>query len=810
MEIPVQTTRFRVTGMSCSACSARVERAVGKLPGIRSVQVNLLTGSMQADFDPQEQTPAGIIAAVQAAGYGAAVDEGNHSQPSTQRDSSPLLRRLLFSLLFLVPVMLLHHIWHGELSAWVQLLLTLPIVWLNRAFFQRGGKALMHASPNMDSLVALGASAALLYGLADLLWLRSGSVYFESAAMILTLITLGKWLEARATGRTGAALEKLMALLPDTATVLRGGLPMTVPADAVEAGELVLVRPGDRIPVDGCVTEGHSSVDESALTGESLPVEKEPGSKVSAGTVNHHGALTLRAERPRSESTLADIIQLVGEASATKAPISRLADRISGIFVPVVVLISLLTAATWLLLGAAPSFAASCAIAVLVISCPCALGLATPVAIMVGTGKGAEQGILFRSGTALEHAQTADTVILDKTGTLTLGKPTVTDIHPLALSKAELLQLAVMLESSGNHPLANAVLAAAPELTAGTASNFLYLPGRGVSAEAEGTPCAAGNAELMQEQGIPLSPEQLNLAATWAEAGKTPLFFAKGTELAGMMAIADPLKPDSATAVAAMKRLGLRVLLMTGDNARTAAAVAREVGIDEVWAGVLPQQKDARVKELREAGHRVAMVGDGINDAPALARADVGIALGAGTDIAMESAGIILVGNSLMGVTSAMALSRAVIRNIRENLFWAFAYNTLAIPLAAGVFYPAFGWSLQPAVGAAAMSLSSFCVVCNALRLRRWKSPYTSTTEPITTIPEPPTMKTITISIEGMMCPHCERHVTQALSALPGVENCMASHAGNSATLTLSADVPEATLRETVEKAGYTYKGLQG
>ncbi len=801
-----QTARFKVTGMSCSACSARVERAVGRLPGIATVQVNLLTGSMIVSFDPQVQSPQGIIAAVVAAGYGASAEEARPWQRGTRREERPLLRRLILSLCLLVPLMLLG-MSPREYTPLLQLIFCLPIIVINRAFFLRGGKALWQLAPNMDSLVALGAGASVLYGLADMLWFHGGSVYFESAAMILTLITLGKWLEARATGRTGAALEKLMALLPETATVLRGGLAVTVPADAVEAGELVLVRPGDRIPVDGCVTEGHSTVDESALTGESLPVEKEPGSPVSAGTVNHLGALTLRAERPREQSTLAGIIQLVGEASATKAPISRLADRLSGVFVPVVVCLALLTAATWLLLGAPAAFAASCGIAVLVISCPCALGLATPVAIMVGTGKGAESGILFRSGAALESAQAASAVILDKTGTLTLGHPTVTDLCPLALSEAELKQLAVTLEGSGNHPLAGAVLRAAPEYQPEAAEEFRYLPGRGICARIAGTDCAAGNAELMQERGLVLSAEQQTRANGWAAAGKTALFFAQGSQLAGMMAIADPLKADSAAAVAAMKALGLRVLLMTGDNARTAAAVAREVGLEEVSAGVLPQQKDARVQELRQQGYRIAMVGDGINDAPALARADVGIALGAGTDIAKESAGVILVGSSLMGVTHAIELSRAVIRNIRQNLFWAFFYNALAIPLAAGVFYPTLGWSLQPAVGAAAMSLSSFCVVCNALRLRRWQPRQ----EPLPSPPiHTPSMKTITLTIEGMMCPHCERHVAQALTALPGVESCNASHTSNTATLTMSADVPEPTLRDAVEKAGYVYKGMQG
>ncbi len=784
--------------MSCSACAARVERAVASLPGMHEVQVNLLTRSMRTDFDPQQLNEAGIIAAVEAAGYGAGIAT---AAPRHRDEASPLRQRLLLSLIFLLPLLALHHLWAGELSAWVQLVLTLPIVWLNRVFFIRGGRHLRRAAPNMDSLVALGATAALLYGLVDLLWLHDGAVYFESAAMILTLITLGKWLEARATGRTSAAVEKLMDLLPERATVLREGKPMQIPAEEVQQGELLLLRPGERIPVDGIVTEGQSSVDESALTGESLPVEKLAGSEVAAGTVNGHGALTLRCLRPRADSLLSGIIRLVGEASATKAPISRLADRISGIFVPVVVSIALVTTLSWLLLGAAPAFAVSCGIAVLVISCPCALGLATPVAIMVGMGKGAELGILFRNGAALEHAQAAHAIILDKTGTLTQGKPQVEELLPLGISRGELLQLAVTLESAGNHPLAAAVLAAAPEQTAGKLNNFRYLPGLGVQGEVEGVPCAAGNAALMAQLGVTLGPHAAQ-AEQWADAGRTPLFFARGGKLVGMAAVADPGKPGAAAAVAAMRALGLHVAMMTGDNARTARAVATQVGIDELHAGVLPQDKEARVRDLQAQGRRVAMVGDGINDAPALARAELGIALGAGTDIAMESADVILVGNELAGIPAALELSRAVMRNIRQNLFWAFAYNVLAIPLAAGLLVPWLGWGLHPAVGAAAMSLSSFCVVSNALRLRRFR--------PTALTPSPETMNTnITLNIEGMMCPHCERHVTQALLALPGVENCQADHKAKRATLTLSAPVDEATLRSTVEKAGYEYCGME-
>ena len=776
---------YKVTGMSCSACSARVENAVGSLPGIRSVQVNLLTGSMRVNRSDDLSQQA-IIAAVEEAGYGASPSTGRDL--STRREDGILQERLLLSAVMLVPLMMSHKLWQGTTGAIVQLLLSLPILWFNRKFFVNGIRGAMKGAANMDTLVALGAGAAMIDGLCNFYFHHRGSYYFESAAMILTLITLGKWLESRATGRTGAALEKLMALLPRTATVLRNGEQIMVPASAVSPGEMVLVRPGERLPVDGIVTAGISSVGQAALTGESMPVEKVPGSKVYAGTINGNGELEIRTEKSSVESALSEVIALVGEASATKAPISRLADRLSGIFVPIVVGLALLTACTWLLLGADWGFSISCAIAVLVISCPCALGLATPVAIMVGMGRGAEQGILFRNGAALEHAHRATAIILDKTGTITSGKPIVTDILPAPdHTRNELLQLAADLENHSNHPLADALQKATEGLTPRPAIGMTYLPGRGITATIDGVPCAAGNAALMH--ALDLTPPACDEYST---AGKTPVFFASNGKFVGTMLVEDPLKPEVPAAITALRELGLKILMITGDNALTAHALARSAGIDEVYAEALPQDKEAHVRHMQAEGHIVAMVGDGINDAPALTRADVGIAIGAGTDIARESADLVLVRSQLTDVVGALRLSRAVITNIRQNLFWALLYNTLAIPLAAGALYPLFGWLLHPVAAAAAMGLSSFCVITNALRLRSF------TSVPLQN------MNTITIKVNGMMCPHCEAHVTKSLLALPGVIECRADHKAGLVTLTTDRDIPLAALHATIKAQGYT------
>jgi len=735
----------------------------------------------------EPQTTASIIAAVEAAGYGACMGS---ARTTPRPENTTLKKRFLHSLALLLPLVTIHHLWHGTASAFVQLLLSLPILWLNRKFFINGTKSVLKGAANMDTLVALGATAAMADGLANFALHHRGTFYFESAAMILTLITLGKWLESRATGRTGSEMEKLLSLIPQTATVLQGGTTVRIPADAVKSGDTLIIRAGERIPTDATVLEGCSAVDESAITGESLPAEKSPGCKIFAGTINGNGVLHAKADKTRAESAISDIIRLVANASATKAPIARLADRISAVFVPVVISLALLTATAWLLAGAGASFAVSSAIAVLVISCPCALGLATPVAIMVAMGKGAQAGILFRNGEALETLHEAHHILLDKTGTLTQGKPQVTDVLPADTTDQEsLMQLAVTLESAGNHPLAEAILQAGAGISPCPHTRHTYIPGRGLTADINATPCTAGNAALMRELGVDIPP---HIGDQLAAVGKTPLYFAAGGKYQGLIAVADPLKPDSKNAVGALQQLGCRVAMLTGDTHSTATAIARQAGITEVHADLLPQDKESCVCKLQAAGDKVAMVGDGINDAPALTRADVGIAIGAGTDIALESAGVILVRNELSDVVGAIRLSRAVIRNIRQNFFWALLYNCMAIPLAAGAFYPLLGWQLHPAIAAAAMGLSSLCVVTNALRLRHFQ------------ITPPQTMNTITIAVDGMMCPHCEAHVTKALLAIPGVVDCKADHKAKRVTLTLQKDIPLTELHATIRAQGYS------
>lgn len=758
---------------------------MGQLHGVESVQVNVLTGSMKVRYQA-ELSPNDIIAAVEAAGYSAGLAQ---TEIKGSHENRELRRCFILSALLLVPLILIHHLWQGSISGIVQLILTLPLLWLNRRFFIKGTRSVLNGAANMDTLVALGATAAMTDGLLNFILRHRDVFYFESAGMILTLITFGKWMESRATGRTGAALEKLLTLLPQTATVLKNGTPCTIPADAVAVGDTLLVRAGERLPTDGTVLEGCSAADESALTGESLPVEKTCGCKVYAGSINGNGVLHVRADRTREHSALADIIRLVNDAAAGKAPIARLADRLSAVFVPIVIGLAMLTSGIWLVLGGGLDMAISRAIAVLVISCPCALGLATPVAIMVGTGKGAEIGILFRHGEALESLHEAHYLLLDKTGTLTTGKPAITDILPApGHHRDELMQLAADTESAGHHPLAEAVQTACAAYSPHAVKHHIYRPGRGVIAEMNGKTCAAGNAALMRELGVPINE---SAAEQLARAGKTPIFFANGGECIGLMAVADTLKPDSRAAVAAMQKQGLQVLMLTGDHPGTAQAVAAQAGITEVRAGLLPQDKEAFVRHLQSTGKRVVMIGDGINDAPALTRADVGIAIGAGTDIALESADVILVRSSLTDAVDAIRLSHTVIQNIRQNLFWALLYNCLAIPLAAGVFYPVLGWQLHPAIAAAAMGLSSCCVVCNALRLRRFQPT------------PPPHMNTITIKVEGMMCPHCEAHVTRALLALPGIVDCKASHQNNEVVITLQQDIPLAEIHAVITAQGY-------
>lgn len=838
----MMTEQFAVTGMTCAACSAHVEKAVSRLSGVQSAPVNLMLGSMTVTYDEKAVTESDIIAAVKAAGYGAS-PASQTDQGQLRRDQDAALCRrkkhLIWSVVFLVPLFYLSmghmmglplpqvlHM-HPLLLACLQLALVIPILILNCNYFTVGFSRLVKLSPNMDSLVAVGAAAGLVYSLIEMGLLAAGQVsgmpdlYFESAGMILTLVTVGKYLEERSRGKTTGAISALLALAPESAVVRRQGQELTIPTEEIVAGDTVIVRQGGRIPVDGVITDGHAAVDESAITGESLPVEKVPGDAVTSATVTSSGYLELRATRVGGDTTLSQIIRLMEEAASSKAPISRLADRISGIFVPAVMAISLTAALLWAFVGGMDvHFCLSIAIAVLVISCPCALGLATPVAIMVGTGQAAQQGILIKSAESLELLHKVQTVVLDKTGTVTMGQPRVTDILCASgVTEEELLCVAASAEKPSEHPLAHAIVeeSQARHIPLCPVSGFRSVPGGGIQATLSGEAVLAGNAGYLAQNGVSLAAMEAD-AHRLAEDGKTPLFFAESGHLLGCIAVADVVKPDSAKAIAALRRMGRRVVLLTGDNQRTANAIARQIGVDQVIAQVLPQDKAKCVAQLQQQGQRVAMVGDGVNDAPALAQADVGLAIGAGTDIAIESADVVLMKSSLLDIPAAMDLSRAVLRNIKQNLFWAFFYNSIGIPVAAGVLYPALHLTLNPMLAAAAMSLSSVCVVSNALRLRGWKPPFFAD-QPAPTAPLPESAvfqsqgkeeNTVnkTIHIDGMMCTHCTGRVEKALNDLPGVEATVDLDS-KSAAVTCTPDVSDDTLRQAVEDAGYHVTGIR-
>ena len=830
------TEKFVVTGMTCAACAAHVEKAANSLDGVDSAAVNLMLGTLVCSYDADKVTPQAIISAVEASGYGAApADEAKRDIRREQEASARAMgRRLLWSVVCLVPLFYLSmgHMMglpvpafmHRQplTAALVQLVLCVPILILNRAYFTVGFSRLFKGAPNMDSLVALGAAAGLVYSLIEMGLLAAGQVtgmpdlYFESAGMILTLVTVGKYLEERSKGKTTGAITALLALAPDVAVVRRSGTEVTVATDQIKAGETVIVRQGGRFPVDGTVVKGSGSVDESALTGESMPVEKTAGSKAVSATVLTSGYLEMTADRVGADTTLSQIIRLMEQAASTKAPISRLADKISAVFVPAVISIAVAAALLWATVGGmGVRFCLSIGIAVLVISCPCALGLATPVAITVATGRAAEKGILIKSAASLELMGRVNTVVLDKTGTVTEGKPRVTDVLCAAnVTEEELLCAAASLEKPSGHPLADAIVQEAERrsIPLCAVSDFAAVAGGGVQAVQDGKTLYAGNDRYMESIGADTAALR-DAAGMLAAQGKTPLYFAEDRQLLGVIAVADVVKPDSAAAIAALRRSGCEVVLLTGDNQRTAEAIARQVGVDRVIAQVLPQDKARCIEDLQKAGRLVAMVGDGVNDAPALVTADVGLAIGAGTDVAIESADVVLMRSSLMDIVDAAALSRATLRNIRQNLFWAFFYNSIGIPVAAGVLYPALGITLNPMIAAAAMSLSSVCVVSNALRLRGWKgsAPVRRGETPANTQSEPaapaaqhneeePTMKK-TLSIEGMMCAHCAAHVEKALNALPGVTAAV-DLAGSSAVVT--GDVSDEALKKAVADAGYT------
>lgn len=819
--------QYDVKGMSCAACSARVEKAVSKVSGVSSCTVSLLTNSMSVDGTAAEQE---IIAAVRNAGYDASVKGARKAakEPDDIRDTETprILRRLIASLVFLLVLMYfsMGHMMLGlpvppffegnHLALGIlQMLLAATVMIINRKFFVSGFKGLVHLAPNMDTLVALGSGVSFAYSTVVLFMMtadHSGSLmnelYFESSAMILTLITVGKLLEARSKGRTTDALKSLMKLAPKTATVIRGGAETTVEISQVRTGDIFAVRPGESIPVDGVVLEGGSAVDESALTGESVPVDKEVGDTVSAATINRSGYLRCEATRVGEDTTLSQIIKMVSDAAATKAPIAKIADKVSGVFVPTVIAIAVVTAAVWLFAGQSVGFSLARAISVLVISCPCALGLATPVAIMVGSGVGARNGILFKTAVALEETGKIRSVALDKTGTITLGEPVVTDIVTNGVTEDELLSCAASLEAHSEHPLAKAVLRYADER--GTLrtepDDFRVHSGNGLEGRLGGDIVRGGNRAYIEKTAA--IPESLLAQADkLAEQGKTPLYFSKGNIVLGIIAAADVVKDDSPAAIAQLKSLGMKVIMLTGDNEKTAAVIGEQAGVDEVIAGVLPDGKERVIRDIKDSG-KAAMVGDGINDAPALTTADIGIAIGAGTDVALDAADVVLVKSRLSDVPAAIRLGRATLRNIRENLFWAFIYNIIGIPLAAGVFIPLFGWQLNPMFGAAAMSLSSFCVVTNALRLNFVKL-YPKGEDIIPQknniiVKENKTMKDL-LKIEGMMCPHCEARVKNALEALPEVDSALVSHESGTAEVTLNAGIPHEALAAAVTAQGY-------
>jgi len=836
--------QYNVTGMSCAACSARVEKAVTKLEGVSACSVSLLTNSMGVEGDVAPET---VIRAVEEAGYGASLKGKEKKQSVSEQEESlkdretPVLKKRLFSsIIFLIILMYIsmgHMMWNWPLPAFfmdnhvamglLQLLLTVIIMVINQRFFISGFKSLFHKAPNMDTLVALGASAAFVYSTYALFAMTDAQVkgdmdavmhymyefYFESAAMILTLITVGKMLEAHAKGKTTDALKGLMQLAPKTAVILKDGKEQEVSIEQVKKGDLFVVRPGENIPVDGVIVEGSSAINESALTGESIPVDKEKGDDIFAATINQSGFLTCEATKVGEDTTLSKIIQMVSDAAATKAPIAKVADKVSGVFVPVVILLALLTIAVWLLAGESVGFSLARGISVLVISCPCALGLATPVAIMVGNGVGAKNGILFKTAESIEQTGKMDMIALDKTGTITKGEPTVTDVIPgEGITEEALVEYAASLESKSEHPLASAIIQYAGEqnIQMDEVTEFTALPGNGLTAKQKGEQLFGGNQIWIQKQ-VTIADTILQKAEMLAKEGKTPLFFAKEKTFLGIIAVADVIKEDSARAVKQLQDMGLRVVMLTGDNENTAKAIGRQAGVDQVIADVLPEGKEQVVRQLQKQG-KVAMVGDGINDAPALTRADMGIAIGAGTDIAIDAADVVLMKSRLLDVPAAIRLSRATLKNIHENLFWAFFYNVIGIPLAAGIWIPIFGWKLNPMFGAAAMSLSSFCVVTNALRLnlcRLYDTKKDRKRKQRNQKQQEDAIMTKTMKIEGMMCGHCEARVKKALEALPQVTEAEVSHKKGTAVVTLAEEISDAELTKAVEEQDYTVTSVQ-